>query len=181
MSLLTVIKYPAPSLKKPSVEVREFNSWLQDIVKNMFETMYAEHGIGLAAPQVGENIRLFVMDIQKPDPFQEGQVIHNKICMVNPRLTKAEGLINYEEGCLSCPDLIVEVERAKDIVVESLTPDGKAQRHVLTELEAVCAQHEMDHLKGILLVDKISRLKREMYGKERVRARRDDSDKPILA
>jgi peptide deformylase len=184
MSLLTVVKYPSPILRKKSVEVREFTPWLQDLVQSMFETMYAERGIGLAAAQIGESLNLFVMDAQCPDPADPEnpqKIIHNKICMVNPKIIKAEGLTSYEEGCLSCPELIVMVERSRDIVVTSLTPEGQPQQHSLTGLEAVCTQHEMDHLKGILLVDKLSRLKREMYSKNLIRPKKSDKDAALLA
>lgn len=180
MAILPVLTYPSKSLKKESVNVTEFNSWLKDLVENMFETMYAEHGIGLAAPQIGENINLFVMDAGRISPINPEERIPRKICMINPTITNKSGIITFEEGCLSCPELLVEVERSENIIVESFDPEGKPQVHKLTELEAICTQHEMDHLKGILLTDHISRLKRERYGKQRIRARKDDEDKSIL-
>ena len=177
---LNVLTYPSQSLKKKSVAVKDFNSWLTDLVEAMFETMYIERGIGLAAPQVGENINLFVMDVGRPDPQDAEKILSHKICMINPRITEAEGLILYEEGCLSCPELLVEVERSKNIIVESFDPEGRPQKMALTDLEAICTQHEMDHLKGILLTDRISRLQREIYGKKRVRERKDEQDKSQL-
>lgn len=183
MALLPIVKYPSPVLRQKSKDVREFGPWLQDLVQSMFETMYAERGVGLAAPQIGESLNLFVMDAQRPDPADpenQKKIIHNKICMVNPKIIKAEGLISYEEGCLSCPELIVTVERPRDIVVTSMDPEGRPQEHTLTELEAVCTQHEMDHLKGILLVDKLSRLKREMYSKNLIRTKKSDKDAALL-
>lgn len=183
MALLPVLTYPNPLLKKRSVDVKVFDSRLQDLVQSMFETMRVEGGIGLAAPQIGENINLFVMDVGKRDPNDPEnaeKIISNKICMVNPKVTQAEGIITYEEGCLSCPELLVEIERSLNIVVKSRDPEGRPQQHSLTELEAVCTQHEMDHLKGVLLTDRISRLKREMYGKERIRERKSANDKSRL-
>lgn len=183
MSILPVITYPSPVLRQKNRGVTKFDSWLGDLVHNMFETMRVESGIGLAAPQVGENLNLFVMDVPKRDPLDpenEKKLIHNPICMVNPKIIKTDGKISYDEGCLSCPELIVTVERAKDIIVESFSFEGKPQVHTLTELESICTQHEMDHLKGVLLVDKLSRLKREMYGKDLIRAKKSDKDVPVL-
>lgn len=181
MARLPVLTYPQASLKKASKDVEEFDqNWLKELIQNMFETMYAENGIGLAAPQIGENINLFVMDVMRQDPLDPENVISNQIYMINPKITEREGDIQFEEGCLSCPELLVKVDRSKDIVVESLDVLGAPQVHKLTDLEAVCTQHEMDHLKGILLTDHISRLKREMYGKKRIRQRQDEDDTSVL-
>ena len=180
MAILPVVTYPNASLKKASKDVKDFDSWLEELVHNMFETMYAENGIGLAAPQIGENINLFVMDIQKENPLNPEETISNKICMINPKIVQKDDTILYEEGCLSCPELLVEVERAKDIIVESLDPQGQPQKLELTNLESVCTQHEMDHLKGILLTDHISRMKREKYTKARIRQRNSEDDKSVL-
>jgi peptide deformylase len=176
MTLLPVITFPALSLKKASVDVAKVDSRIQDLVQNMFETMYVENGIGLAAPQIGENINLFVMDVGKPDPIDPEIRLPRQICMINPKIITAEGEIQYEEGCLSCPELLVMVDRAANIQVSSLDAQGKPQVLMLSELEAVCTQHEMDHLKGILLTDKISQLQRDLYGKKLIRKRKDDAD-----
>jgi peptide deformylase len=90
---LDVLTYPSQTLKKKSVPVKDFNSWLTDLAEAMFETMYTERGIGLAAPQVGENINLFVMDVGRPDPQDAEKILSHKICMVNPKITEAEGLL----------------------------------------------------------------------------------------
>ena len=183
MARLHVITYPAPALKKPSVEVKKFDDRLRELVANMFETMYFARGIGLAAAQVGENINLLVMDVGLPDPLEPENAekrIPNKICLINPKIVTRAGKILYEEGCLSCPDLLVEVERDRNIVVVACNTKGQVQQHALNDVEAVCAQHEMDHLKGILLTDRISQLKREMYGKQRIRERKNAQDKSAL-
>lgn len=180
MSKLSVLTYPTASLKKSSRPVENFNSRLGDLVQDMFETMYVENGIGLAAPQIGENVNLFVMDVALPDPNDPEKSISQKICMVNPRVTERNGVLIYEEGCLSCPELLVEVERSENIVVESFDAEGRPQKHVLSGLQSVCTQHEMDHLEGVLLTDRISRLKREIYGKKRIRERQDEKDKSLL-
>jgi peptide deformylase len=176
MALLPVLTYPAASLKKKSVDVDKVTSRIQDLVGIMYATMEKENGIGLAAPQIGENINLFVMDVGRPNPIDPENPLSNRICMINPKLQSKEGLIQYEEGCLSCPELLVTVDRARAIVVSSLDIEGRPQILTLSELEAVCTQHEMDHLVGVLLTDRISNLQREMYAKK-VRKRRDDADK----
>jgi peptide deformylase len=180
MAKLSVLTYPTPSLRKPSRDVQDFDSRLGDLVRDMFETMYADNGIGLAAPQIGENINLLVMDVGRPDPQDPQKEVSHQICLVNPKIVQTEGVIVYEEGCLSCPELLVEVERVRNIVVEAKDSEGRPLRLALSELEAVCTQHEMDHLQGILLTDRISRLQREIYGKKRIRVRKEESDKGDL-
>jgi len=187
MSVLEVLTFPHPILKKKSQDVEEVNSKIQELVQNMFESMYAKgNGIGLAAPQVGESLNIFVMDVPKEDPEDpedpedEDKFIKNPICMINPKIIHQEGIITWEEGCLSCPELLVEVERSNNIIVESLDAEGRPQKLTLSELESVCTQHEMDHLEGKLLVDRVSRLKRDMYRKQRVRERKDDDDVSVL-
>lgn len=177
MGKLEVLTYPHPVLKKKSHDVENFDSKLGDLVQDMFETMYVERGIGLAAPQIGENLNLFVMDVGEVDPDDPEKVKSNQICMINPKIIQSEGIVAFEEGCLSCPELLVKVDRAQKILVEFFDFEGRKQQSELMDLMAVCTQHEMDHLKGILLADRLSRLKREMYGKQRIRARQDEEDK----
>ena len=180
MAILPVLTYPHPTLKKPSQDVRDFHARLKELVDDLFETMLMNGGIGLAAPQVGENLNVFVMDVSQEDKRNPAGITHHEICMINPKIVSAQGEIAFEEVCLSCPDLIVTVDRYKDIIVESLDVEGHPQKHILTDLEAVCTQHEMDHLKGILLVDKVSSLKRELYSKKRVRKRKSEKDVSLL-
>ncbi|EKD51648.1 MAG: hypothetical protein ACD_62C00210G0004 [uncultured bacterium] len=171
MSLLTILTYPTKSLKEPSVPVKKVTAEIQTLVHDLFETMQGTTGIGLAAPQVGNNITLFVMDVPMPLPDDAEQTTSRPLCFINPQIVHQLGTTTYEEGCLSCPDLLVNRERASEIDVEALDADGKEFTIHLTGLEAICAQHEMDHLKGILLVDHLSRLKRDMYRKQMVRRR----------
>ena len=177
MAKLSILTFPAASLKKASVPVEKVTSKITDFVKDLFDTMYRTgNGIGLAAPQVGENLNIFVMDVPKPDPIDPEKEISNPICIINPKIIKHEGIITWEEGCLSCPELLVNVDRSQNIVVTGLDAEGRPQELILSDLEAVCTQHEMDHLAGKLLTDYISRLKRDMYRKQRIRARIDDDD-----
>lgn len=176
MAKLPILTYPAKSLKQESKPVKDFNSRLVDLVKDMFETMYDAQGIGLAAPQIGENIDLLVMDVPQQDLLDPEKYNPNPLCFINPKIIGRNGKIFYEEGCLSCPDLLVEVERDKDIIVEAVDVEGNPITHKLTDLTSVCLQHEMDHLAGKLLTDYISRLKRDRYKKTRIRERKDEND-----
>lgn len=176
MAKLPILTYPAKSLKMASKPVEKVTSQITDMVHDMFETMYAAQGIGLAAPQVGVNLNILVMDVQRKDPVDAEKVVNTPICLINPKILSAEGTIYYEEGCLSCPELLVEVERSRDIVVAGLDAEGRPIELKLSELEAICTQHEMDHLKGKLLTDYISRLKRELYRKDRIRERKSEDE-----
>ncbi|MBF0105148.1 MAG: peptide deformylase [Deltaproteobacteria bacterium] len=169
---LPILTYPDKLLKKTSVPVAKVTTKITDFINSLFETMYtSETGIGLAAPQVGENINIFVMDVHIVDPDNPENKKPNPIAFINPIIIHSEDTIIYEEGCLSCPELLIDVERSKHIIVESLDKEGRPQSHKLSDLSAVCVQHEMDHLLGKLLTDKLSRLKREIYKKQRVRDR----------
>jgi len=126
--------------------------------------------------QVDEHLNILVLDVKQPDPNDEEKTIANPICLINPKIIKQEGLIFYEEGCLSCPELLVEVERSKIVVVQALDAEGRPIQIEISDLTAVCTQHEMDHSEGKLLTDYISRLKRAVYRKQRERIRKDDED-----
>lgn len=177
MAKLPIVTFPTASLKKPSVPVEKVTSKITDFVQDLFETMYGTgNGIGLAAPQVGENLNIFVMDVPTVDAKDSEKETPNPICIINPKIIKHEGIITWEEGCLSCPELLVNIDRAQSIVVQGLDAEGRPIELSLSDLQAVCTQHEMDHLSGKLLTDYISRLKRDMYRKQRIRARKDDDD-----
>lgn len=158
--LMEILKYPDKRLRQSCKPVKDFGPEFQTWVDRMFETMHAAPGVGLAAIQVGIFQRFLVMDVGIP----EGQVIRrDPKVLVNPQITAKEGEIVWEEGCLSCPDLVVPVERSKKISVESLDRFGKPQSMTVEDLPAVCIQHEIDHLDGILIFDKLSRLKQDLY------------------
>lgn len=166
MARLPILTFPTKSLKEPSLAVGTVTGEIKQLIKDMFEAMYENKGIGLAAVQVGKNINLLVMDVGRKDPQDKEKTLPHPFCFINPRIVEKSGTIKYEEGCLSCPELTVEVNRAQRVIVEALNAEGKLVTEVLEDLEAVCLQHEMDHLQGTLLTDHISRLKRELYEKQ---------------
>ena len=151
MALLPILTYPDARLLKVAAPVREFDARLKALVRDMAETMHAAPGIGLAATQVNVHQRVITIDISEA---------HDELLvLINPRILKADGKQVYEEGCLSVPGVYEEVERAGHVLVEAEDADGVTFKRSATELLAVCIQHEMDHLKGKVFVEYLSRLK----------------------
>ena len=151
-----IVKYPDPVLAKPASPVTEFDAALKKLVEEMFESMYAAQGIGLAAPQIGLSKQLTVIDISfKKNPDE-------KIVLINPEIIEEEGKQFEEEGCLSLPEIREKVHRAARVKVRAQNQHGKAFEIEGEELLARAFQHEIDHLNGILFIDRISRLKREL-------------------
>ena len=160
MATLEILKYPNPVLKKKSRPVLKIDSTLQQLIQDMAETMYAAPGVGLAAPQVGCPLRLAVVDITAADQPK------NLVVLINPEVVAAEGECSWEEGCLSIPQYTEEVKRKKRIVVRYQDLQGENQEIVGDDnLLSIALQHEIDHLDGILFIDRISRLKRGLFRK----------------
>jgi peptide deformylase len=158
MAIMDILSFPDPRLRIEASPVVAFDSELQSLVEDLKETMYAESGIGLAATQVNVHLRLLVLDVSETrDRFR---------VFINPALTFAAGSETCEEGCLSVPGVYAEVSRAREVGVRAQNPDGSYFEASLTGLEAVCLQHEMDHLQGKLFVDYLSPLKRMMVRKK---------------
>jgi peptide deformylase len=153
--ILPIIKYPDPVLQKPTELVTEFNEELQTLVDNMFETMYANQGIGLAAPQVNVSKRVTVVDLSL------GQDPASKIVLVNPEIIFRQGKQTEEEGCLSFPEIREKVTRAFHVRVKAQDAKGNWFEHDAEELLSRCFQHEIDHLDGMLFIFRISALKRD--------------------
>ena len=171
--LLDILKYPDKRLRQKCEAVTDFGLNFQKQVQDMFETMYAAPGLGLAAIQVAIFSRFMVMDVG----INEGEVVKkDPRVIVNPKIVLKEGKIEWEEGCLSCPDLVVPVERSKKIELEYQDENGKKKKLSAEELLAVCIQHEIDHLDGILIFDKLSRLKQDLY-KQKLK-KENSEDKP---
>ncbi|MCP4296628.1 MAG: peptide deformylase [Proteobacteria bacterium] len=163
MSILTVLTYPDPFLKTVADPVVTFDDSLRTLVHNMFETMYDEKGIGLAATQVGENKRLFTMDAAYSD--ESSQDKQAPLAIINPVVIQTEGEQLMEEGCLSVPEYRSEIQRFAFIKIEYQDLEQNFQHIEAAGLEAVCIQHEMDHLEGKLFIEYLPRLKRAMIQK----------------
>lgn len=158
MSILNVIKMGHPTLKKVAEPITEFNDDLKKFAKDMFDTMVIEEGIGLAAPQVNKSIRMIVIDM----PLIDEELYSEPVAFINPEIVKSEGTQFFEEGCLSVPEIREEIERFETITVEYQDIDGNKQNIEADELLSVVFQHEIDHLNGILFVDKLSPMKRQL-------------------
>ncbi len=156
MALLEIVKYPDPVLETPGEPVTEFDERLKKLVSDMFETMYAAHGVGLAAPQVGVAQRLFVMDCSGGrDPEQ-------RLALINPEVLRVEGDQAGDEGCLSFPGIFFTVKRSLRAVVRAQDLRGEWFEVDGMELTARCMLHETDHCDGIVFIDKTTPLKREL-------------------
>ncbi len=166
MALRPVLLFPDPRLKRVSAPVEDVTDGLRELAADMIDVMYDEPGIGLAAPQVAEAIRMVVMDTEWTEEGndRDAQVI------INPEILEREGSVIWTEGCLSVPDFQAEVERAARVKVRYIDLEGKEHVEDCDDLRAVCFQHENDHLDGVLFVDRISRLKRGLYTKKRKKA-----------
>ena len=157
MAILEILKYPDPILKSVSLPVRKVTGETRQFMEDMLETMYAAPGVGLAAPQVGVLQRIIVMDVDHEKPKTRVYKL------INPEIRGAEGEIVWEEGCLSVADFTAEVKRAARVEVFAIDEKEKEVRIEAEGLLAVALQHEIDHLDGKLFIDRISRLKRELY------------------
>ena len=181
MPLLRIVEYPDPVLKTRAKPVANLTGDVAKLVESMAETMYAAPGIGLAAPQVGVSQRIIVLDVRAAD----GEAGKGLLRLVNPEIVEREGEIVWEEGCLSVPDLTTPVTRARRVVVRAWTPEEREIEVEADELLAVALQHEIDHLDGTLLVDRLSRLKRDLYRARRRKLERQGrkgsgGPKPLL-
>jgi peptide deformylase len=178
MSIRPIFETPDPVLRQISKPVETFNDDLKSLISDMFETMYHAPGIGLAAVQVGVPIRVLVMDLQEPeDPDDpESPVVKEPRVFINPEiLWHSDTEIPYTEGCLSVPDQYAEVLRPDCIRAKWQDETGKVHEAEMDGLIATCLQHEMDHLEGILFIDHLSRLKRDMVLKKLAKLRKERS------
>ncbi len=167
MAKLEVLRFPDPRLRKKSVAVKTVTPSLKQLVEDMFETMYASSGIGLAAPQVNHLVRLFVADtrprengrykLEDMSPLE--QAVSQPFVIFNPEIIKKVGKTTYDEGCLSVPTYYESVQRAELIIVPGLNLEGKKFQIEVDGLLAICIQHEIDHLDGKLFIDRLSPIK----------------------
>lgn len=176
MAIMKIYETPDPVLRQISTPVEKVDDELRALIADMFETMYDAPGIGLAAVQVGVPKRLLVMDLHEPeDPDDpESPVKKDPRVFINPEiLASSDSKIPYTEGCLSVPDQYAEVMRPDHIRVRWLDENGKQHEEEMDGLLAVCLQHEMDHLEGVLFIDHLSKLKRDMVLKKLAKTRKE--------
>ena len=170
MARLTILEFPDPRLRTRATPVTVFDEALSRLIDDMFETMYAAPGIGLAASQVNVHKRLIVIDVSENHDAPR--------VFINPEILSREGATVGEEGCLSVPNIFDKVQRAQKIRIRAQDRSGATFEEDLEGLLAVCLQHEMDHLEGKLFVDYLSDLKRERIRKKLEKERRDRAARP---
>jgi peptide deformylase len=174
MAIRPIIEVPDPLLRQKSTPVEAVDDDLRALIADMFETMYAAPGIGLAAIQVGVPKRVLVIDLQ--EQLEEGaEPVKDPRVFINPEILEtSDNEVPYTEGCLSVPDQYAEVERPDRVRARWLDENGEQHEEDIEGLLATCLQHEMDHLEGILFIDHLSRLKRDMIIKKIIKARKEE-------
>jgi peptide deformylase len=163
MALREVLKFPDKRLREISTPIEKITDEIRELANDMADVMYDEPGIGLAAPQVGQTVRLIVVDTEWTAEDTE----QNPLMLVNPEIVEHSGQITWTEGCLSVPDFEADVSRASYVKLRASNLEGEDLEIDASELQAVCFQHEIDHLDGVLFIDRISRLKRNLYTQRR--------------
>src|SRR4051812_43388579 len=167
-----ILIWPDPLLKKSAARVTAVDADIRALVADLFETMYAAEGVGLAAPQVGVLKNVIVLDTRPRQPESK------PLAMINPEIIALEGETTYNEGCLSIPGEAEDVDRAAVITVKFLDVDGREQTLRCDELLAIAVQHETDHLNGTVFVDHVSTLKRELIRKRMKRLKAEREERP---
>ncbi len=173
MAIRPIVEVPDPLLRQKSTPVEGVDDEIRALVADMFETMYAAPGIGLAAIQVGIPKRILVIDLQEPAE-EGGEPVRDPRVFINPEiLDSSDREVPYTEGCLSVPDQFADVDRPDRVRARWLDEDGNQHEEDIEGLLATCLQHEMDHLEGVLFIDHLSRLKREMILKKLAKLRKE--------
>ncbi len=163
MAILPIIKYPKEILRKTAEPISEISEEIVTLATNMAETMYDAPGIGLAAPQVGVSKRLFVIDLGKDENEEKKSEL---LTFINPQIIESRGKMKYEEGCLSIPEIREYVERPSWVKVKALSISGQEFELEAEGLLAICIQHELDHLNGVLFIDYLKGLKKKLIAKK---------------
>ncbi len=177
MAIRPIVEVPDPRLREISKPVDAVDESVRTLVADMFETMYEAPGIGLAAIQVGVPKRILVIDLQEPEE-EGGEPVKDPRVFINPEIVEhSDREVPYTEGCLSVPDQYADVDRPDRIRARWLDLDGNPHDEEITGMLAVCLQHEMDHLEGVLFIDHLSRLKREMILKKLAKLRKEQPRK----
>ena len=180
MPLLPIIEVPDPLLRAQSTPVESIGADISGLIASMFETMYQAPGIGLAAVQVAVPKRLLIIDLQDPEE-EGGEPVKRPHVFINPEIVhRSEATKIYNEGCLSIPDQYAEIERPDVVRATWIDEKGARREGEFDGLMSVCLQHEVDHLNGILFIDHLSRLKRDMVVKKVVKARKDREKAAVL-
>ena len=166
MAIRTILHYPDPLLRVKAQPIERVDDTIRALIDDMAETMYAAPGVGLAAPQIGESVRLFIIDIAEEDQPSDLRVF------INPQITLRQGEISWREGCLSFPTLYEEVKRAERVTVSARDADGNPFELSTDGLLAVAIQHENDHLDGKLMIDHLGVLKRRIMHRKMMKQQR---------
>ncbi len=182
MSAMPIIEVPDPLLRQQSQPVESIGEDIQRLIRDMFDTMYAAPGIGLAAIQVAVPKRLLVIDLQEPESEEEdAEPVKRPHVFINPEIVnRSDARKLYNEGCLSIPDQYAEIERPDIVRARWIDEHGQSQEGEFGGLMSVCLQHEIDHLNGVLFIDYLSRLKRDMVVKKVLKARKERDKASIL-
>jgi peptide deformylase len=169
MAIREVVTYPQMTLRRKSGPVHDVNEEIRELIKDMRETMYASQGIGLAAPQVGINQKVIVVDVTPYEPDQK------PFALINPQIVKGEGEVDSTEGCLSVPGLFETIKRKEHVTVRGIDEEGREVEIQAEGMLAICLQHEIDHLDGKTIVERLSPVKRDIVRKKLRKASRDPS------
>ncbi len=164
MALLNILQFPDPNLNKVAKPIEKVDEEIKTLAKNMLETMYEAQGIGLAATQVNVHKQLMIIDLSSDQS--------NPLIFINPKITHYEGTASGKEGCLSFPGIYASIKRFTNITVEFLNLEGKKETLIADELLGIAIQHELDHLNGITIYDRLSNLKKVLFKKKLEKARK---------
>lgn len=173
MALRNILKYPDPALRKKAAQVEEFGAELEELVRDMAETMYDAPGAGLAATQIGVHLQVVVMDISPPEEKE-------LTVLVNPKIIHSEGEVVEVEGCLSVIEFSAKVKRAQKIVIKARDIKGSSLEFEAEDWFARVIQHEVDHLQGVLYIDRISALKRSLYKKKLKKILKEQEEEKVI-
>lgn len=164
-----VLLFPDPVLKEVSRPVTAVDDQAIELLTDLADTLYSTPGVGIAAPQIGVLMRAIVVDVTwlPPRKGKEPPKGHGKIALLNPRVVKAEGTLTFREGCLSIPEFLADVRRASFVRVEGLDVEGQPRVYESEGFEAVALQHEIDHLDGLLFLDRVSDIKTDLFRRKK--------------
>ena len=172
MAVRPIVLYPDPILKRVCREVDWRSEEVQNVAQDLVDTLRQGPGVGVAAPQIGFDLRMFVVDVTPKHPG------HGLLVLLNPQLLGNEGQVTGREGCLSIPDYTANVTRHSKIVISGTTPEGQFRTLECEGFEAICMQHELDHLDGVLFLDRVSCLRTDVFRRKGVKARFETTDYP---